>query len=179
MLPLIAFGGAYYLYDIYAATIALILAMTALLAYKKLRDNSIHKLLWVSYFLVLVFGGLTLALQDKIFLQWKPTLFAWFIALVLVGGELFAKRSLLASMISGLDIDFHLPSSVWRRLSLGWAAGMLLKGGLNLYFAFYQSEAAWVTFKIAGQFVLTLVYIMLTLFYLRHYLPALKADQES
>lgn len=170
LFPLIAFGGAYYFYDIYAATAALMVAMTLLVGYRAIRHHKVDRILLISYLLILVFGGLTLALQDKIFLQLKPTIFTWLIAIVLVGGELLGKRNLLAYLATGANSKFQLPDQVWKRLSLGWAGGMFLKGALNLYFAFYQSEAVWVTFKIAGQFGISMLYIILTLIYLRSYL---------
>lgn len=172
--PLLLFGGAYYFYDIYIATATLLVAMTAVIALHLMLKKEIHRMLWVSYFLVLIFGGATLVLQDIIFLQWKPTILTWSIGLILVGGELIAKRSLLASLFSGFD--FHLPNEVWRRLSLGWALGMFLKGGLNLYFALWHSEAVWVSFKIFGQLGLSLLYTVITLVYLRKFLITQEAD---
>ncbi len=173
-LPVVLFGIAYYLYGIHTATATLMVAMTVMIALQMMLGRKIQPMIWTSYFLVLVFGGLTLALQNVLFIQWKPTILHWAMALVLLGGTLIGKRNLLARLFSGLD--FYLPSAVWRNLSLWWAFGMFLKGALNLYFAFWQSEAVWVSFKLFGQTALTIVFIVATLVYLR---PFLMTNEEG
>ena len=82
-LPLVLFFIAYKLAGIYAAT-AVIMAATALqmlalyLIDKKL--SAMHK---ATLALVLIFGALTLALQDERFIKWKPTVLYTAIALTL------------------------------------------------------------------------------------------------
>lgn len=176
--PLLAFGGAYYLYDFYVATAALIVTMTLLVGYRWLRRGQVENILWISYLLVLIFGSLTLALQDKTFLQWKPTIFAWLLAVALIGSQLFSKRSLLERAVVGFNPDFSLPPHVWQWLNLGWALGFLVKGSLNFYFAFYHSESTWVLFKLFGQFALTALYLILTFVYLRQYLVLPDTNQK-
>ena len=79
----ISFGNLQYTLDgIYSATLILIIATTAqvLLSWaisKKLEN----RLLW-TWLAVVIFGGLTVILRDKTFIQWKPTIFNWALALV-------------------------------------------------------------------------------------------------
>ena len=176
--PLLAFGGAYYFYDIYVATAALIATMSIAVIWQWLRHRKISRVLLVSYLMVLLFGGLTLILRDTTFLKIKPTIFSWALGLILIGGELIGKRNLLSSLVTSFNPAFQLPAVVWQRLSYGWAAGMFLKGGLNLYFAYSYSEATWVTFKLFGQFALSVLFIILTLFYIRDFLTT-DADNKT
>lgn len=177
-IPLLAFGGAYYFYDIYVATAVLIVAMSVAVIWQWLRHRKISRVLLASYLMVLLFGGLSLMLRDTTFLKIKPTIFNWVLGLILIGGELIGKRNLLSSLVAGFNPKFQLPATIWRRLSYGWAIGMFLKGGLNLYFAYSYSEAIWVTFKLFGQFALSVLFIILTLFYLRDFLTT-DADNET
>lgn len=167
-LPLAAFGGAYFWYDFYVATAALMVAMGAVLAVRVLFQGKHERLFFISCLLVWIFGSLTLVLHDKSFLQWKPTIFAWLIAIVMLGSEWIGKANLIERISSKTNSKFHLPKHVWRNINLGWALGFAIKGSLNLYFAFYHTESTWVTFKLFGQPVLTLLFIALTLYYLRN-----------
>ena len=177
-LPLAAFGGAYYLYDFYVATAALMIAMGGVLAVRVLLLGKRDRFFFISCLMVWAFGSLTLVLQDKSFLQWKPTIFAWLIAISLLVSEWIGKTNLIEKISTKVNPNFHLPKKVWRGLNFGWSFGFALKGALNLYFAFYQEESVWVMFKIGGQTALSFVYLLLTLIYLRQYL-SLGADNEG
>lgn len=176
--PLAAFGVAYYFYDFYVATSALMVAMGMLLAVRVLLQNKRERLFFISCVLVWVFGSLTLLLQDKIFLQWSPTVFAWLIALVLLLSELISKANLIETITTKINPKFHLPKQAWRHVNLGWALGFAGKGGLNLYVALYHTESTWVTFKLLGQPALTILFLLLTLYYLRHDILA-KPNKEA
>lgn len=181
-LPLIAFGGAYYLYDFYVATAALMVSMLLVVIYKHLHYGHVEKIFQISCLLVWLFGSLTIMLQDNLFLQWKPTVISWLIASLLLGSEWVGERNLIAR-IAGSYIT--LPAQTWRKVNLGWSAGFFLKGALNLYFALYHEESIWVAFKLFGQFTLTVVYLAITFFFLRNYLfqavsdPSQEAKSQS
>lgn len=167
LLPLIAFGGAYYLYDFYVATAALMVTMVLAVAYRFLRYGRVEKTLQVGFLLVWLFGSLSIMLQESLFLQWKPTIFTWLIAALLFGSEWIGKRNIIARL-AGANIS--LPDTTWRRLNLGWSAGFFLKGTLNLYFALCHEESVWVAFKLFGQSAITVIYLIITVFFLRGYL---------
>src|SRR5512139_3946734 len=56
------------------ATIVVIVATMAQIAWVHFRHGKVDKMLWVSLVLVVVFGGMTLAFQDETFIKWKPTI---------------------------------------------------------------------------------------------------------
>src|SRR5262249_60564670 len=90
--PLVAFFVTYRLGGLYAATAVLMVAMVALLAFDWLRQRRIPPLHAVSTALVLVLGGATLLLHNRLFIQWKPTVLFWlesvaFGASFLIGGS--------------------------------------------------------------------------------------------
>ena len=67
--------------------------------------------------IVVVFGGLTLALQNETFIKVKPTIIYALFASVLGGGLLFG-RSFIAIMF---DQMFNLTPQGWRILTFRWA----------------------------------------------------------
>jgi len=167
-LPLIAFAGTYFLTDIYIATGVLMAALVVLAGGYWLIRGEVHKMHIATAALALVFGGLTLAVRDPMFIKLKPTVLYLLFALVLVGSVLVDDRPL---MQRALQSQLSLPAPVWRRVNEMWAGFFVFCGALNLYVAFGFSEATWVNFKLFGMLGLTLVFVLLQGLYLARYLP--------
>ena len=75
LLPVLIFAGAWiFSKDVILATGALMVALTLQVGYEKLTKGSIDKKLLLTWLLVLVLGGATLALRDPIFIQWKVSI---------------------------------------------------------------------------------------------------------
>ena len=158
LLPVVLFVTAYMLTDsIYVATAVIIPATIAQVIYARLRYGKVDRMLWASLILIVVMGGLTLALQDKRFIMWKPTLLYWLFAAVLAITPLVSKTNLVRSL---LGKELSAPDHVWSRLNLSWVAFFALLGALNLYVAFNYSEAFWVQFKLWGGMGLMLVFVV-------------------
>src|SRR4029453_6882888 len=139
-LPILVFVAVYYAFDIYYATAALMVAVTTQVAVLWLIKRPISGQTKVTFWLSLVFGGLTLLLHDKSFIQWKPTIVNWAMAGALFGSHFFSNRNLIERMLGN---QLSLPASVWVRLNFGWAAGFFIAGALNLYVARNFSEGSW------------------------------------
>jgi Intracellular septation protein A len=75
--PVIAFFIAYKLTDIYVATAVIIVAVLAQTAVQWIRHRKVSSMALISAALVLVFGGLTLAIHDEMFIKWKVTVVNW------------------------------------------------------------------------------------------------------
>ena len=161
-LPILIFFVVFFAADIYWATGALMAAVTLQVALCKLLRKPIGRELMLTFWASLLFGGLTLALRDETFIQWKPSIVNWLLAALLLGGHLLGRnpvRKLLGRQL-------QLPDRVWARLNLGWALGFFLAGVLNLAVAYNFSMEFWVAYKLVGGFALTFSYIVLTLIYL-------------
>ncbi len=161
--PILVFVAVYYALGIYYATAALMVAVTVQVAVLWFSKRPISGQMKFTFWLSLVFGGLTLLLHDKTFIQWKPTIVNWAMAGALVGSHFFAKRNLIERMLGN---QLSLPSGVWSRLNFGWAVGFFIAGALNLYVARNYSEAFWVNYKLIGGVAITLIYVLITAAYL-------------
>ncbi|MEA2938475.1 MAG: intracellular septation protein [Alphaproteobacteria bacterium] len=106
---------------------------------------------------VLVFGGLTLFLQDEQFIKLKPTIIYVLFGGVLLGGLAFGKPLL------GLVFDsmFHLTEEGWRKLTLRWALFFLALAVVNEIVWRTQTTDVWVSFKVFGVVPLTFVFAAL------------------
>jgi intracellular septation protein len=168
--PLMAFVVAYYLRGLYAATAVLMGAMLVLLAVDWLRARSIPPMHALSTVLVLIFGGATLALHDRVFIQWKPTVFFWLVSLAFVGSfwigaRTLAERLLGAALAEAFGERLRVSAALWRRLNLLWAVFYALLGALNIVVLRNFSERAWVALKLID-FVLMVLFLLVQVLWL-------------
>ena len=116
----IAFVVVYFLTkDVFLATGVLLAAVVAQVAFYKVTKRPLSNELKITFWVSLVLGGLTLLLRDETFIQWKPSIVSWAIALGLAGAQLFAGVSLLKKMM-GMEWaqNFAKPAefSDWQKL---------------------------------------------------------------
>lgn len=158
LLPIIVFFAVFKLWGIYPATAALIVVTLVMTAWLWLRERRVSRMQLITAGLVLVFGGLTLWLQDETFVKWKPTVAYWLFAAGFLGSALFTERS-FAERLMGEAIVLRDPS-LWRRVNLSWVLFFLALGGLNLYVAYRYPTETWVDFKLFGLMGLTLLWVV-------------------
>jgi intracellular septation protein len=161
--PILLFVAVFFAVDIYWATAALMVGVSAQVLIFKLIGKRISRELNMTLWASLIFGGLTLVFRNETFIQWKPTIVNWLLAASLVGSYYLGRRNLLKQL---LGKQLTLVDAVWTRLNFGWAAGFFFAGALNLVVAYNFSMEFWVTYKLVGGFALTLLYIVITMIYL-------------
>ena len=150
------------------ATVVVVAASLAQVAWLKLRGRKVDLMLWVSLALVVVLGGLTLWFHSETFIKWKPTGLYWAMGLAFLVSQLVYGRSLLKVMTGD---QLSLPDPVWRRLSWAWAAFFAGMGVLNLWVAYNFSTDTWVNFKLFGGLGLVLVFSLAQGAYISRHLP--------
>lgn len=145
---------------IFSATAVLMIASTVQVAMIKLFTGTVEKqLLWL-FAVVVVAGSATLILRNELFIQWKPTVFNWGMATVLLASLFIGKKSLLERM---LGQQLQLPKPAWLRLNQLWITNFTVVGALNIYVAYNFSQAAWVDYKLYSAFGFTLLLMILTM----------------
>lgn len=118
---------------------------------------------------VMVFGGLTLWLQDEHFIKIKPTIVnALFAAALFIG--LLAGQSLLRIVFGEV---FRLTEEGWRKLTLRWACFFVCLALLNEIVWRSFSTDVWVSFKVFAVMPLTMAFAVAQIGLLRqHELPS-------
>ncbi len=111
----------------------------------------------VSAVVVLVFGALTLYLQDDTFIKLKPTIVYTMFAGLLAAG-LLLKKPLLELLFGPV---FNLTEEGWRKLTLRWALFFIAMAVLNEAVWRNFSTDFWVNFKVFGFLPLTFLFAML------------------
>jgi intracellular septation protein len=151
LLPLAAFLIAYKFYGgIYVATATLMVAMLLSLAVLWVRAKKVPGMFAASTVLVLLFGTATLILRNARFIQWKPSIFLWLLALAFLGSAFIGKQPLAQRMLQPALGEMTLPRGDWLKLNFAWVLYGLLFGAVNLFVAYNTSEATWVNIKTWG-----------------------------
>ena len=154
--PLAVFFFANAKFGIFAATGAFMVAITVALTASWLLTRRLAIMPLVTGIVVLVFGGLTLALQDEIFIKMKPTIVNTLFGGVLIGGLFFGK-SLLGYVF---DSVFQLTDEGWRKLTLRWGLFFFVLAMVNEVIWRNFSTDFWVSFKVFGMMPLTIVFTL-------------------
>ena len=172
-LPIMLFFGAYQMdgetltvgawshtFDgIFSATAVLMIATIAvwliMLAITRRNDK---RLMWMMV-AVVVFGTATLVLRDQRFIQWKPTVFNWVMAVLFFGSQFVGEKTLL-ERFAGQQLV--LSAVIWKRLNVLWVTNFVTVGALNLYVAYQYEEAFWVSYKLYSSIGFILLMMLLT-----------------
>lgn len=173
--PLLVFFFVNARLDIFAATAWFMGAMVISLALSWLLLKKIAVMPLVTGAVVLIFGTLTLLLQDDTFIKMKPTIVNSLFAVTLLGGLLFGQ-SLLRYVFGEV---YKLKPEGWRKLTINW--------GLFFVFLAVSNEVVWrlfdtdfwVAFKVWGIMPITVVFSMLQLPILTRYALDPKAPVET
>lgn len=175
-IPIIVFFVAYKLYGMYVATAAIMAVITVQIAVQWFTKRTVNKMLLVSGALVLVLGGITLALHDPLFIQWKLTIVDGLFAIAFLASQFIGEKPLV-ERIMGHAIE--LPKKMWHQLNLMWVANFTILAVVNVYVIYNFSEEFWVGFKVWGTLGFTVLVALLQGVWISRYLPDDEADKQA
>lgn len=150
---------------IFYGTGAFMVATAIALAVSRSLLGRIPTMPLVSGVFVMIFGGLTLWLQDDHFIKLKPTIVnALFAAILFVG---LANGKSLLKFIFG-DV-FRLTEDGWRQLTIRWGLFFVFLAVLNEIVWRSFSTDFWVSFKVFGIMPLTMAFAIAQVGLLKRY----------
>ena len=174
--PLIVFFIAYLRFDLMVATAALMAATVVALALSLFFEHRIPMMPVITALIVGIFGGLTLWLDDEMFIKLKPTIVQGLISAVLLVGLMFGKPLLRPVMGTAWPMD----DAGWRRLTFRFGCFFAAMAVVNEIVWRTQSTDFWVTFKVFGLMGLTFVFGLFQMPLLnRHHTDKVKQVSES
>ncbi len=174
--PVIIFFVVNSKYDIFAATIVLMVSVVATLGISWAITRHLPAMPLVTAALVLVFGTLTVILHDENFIKLKVTILYTLLGGALIGALYFGK--LLLPIV--FDMAIHMDDAGWRKLTWRWGLFFFLLAGLNEIFRRVLTTDQWMYFKTFGILPLTVVFaIAQTPLILRHEIPAESDDTDA
>lgn len=143
-------------HGLYPATAAFMAATVIALSVSWILVRRLPIMPLVSGAVVLVFGSLTLWLQDEFFIKLKPTIVNILFGSVLLGGLLFGKSFLGLVFETVLDLD----ADGWRKLTFRWGIFFFVLAGLNEVVWRNFTTDTWVSFKVFGIMPLTFLFAL-------------------
>lgn len=141
---------------IFVATGIFIVASLVSLALSKILLDHLPRMAIVNAVVVTVFGGLTLALNDSLFIKIKPTIVNTLFGMILLGGLVMGR--LFLPMV--LDNVMRLTEEGWRKLTLRWGLFFFVLAMINEVVWRTQTEDFWVAFKVWGIMPITLAFAL-------------------
>lgn len=116
---------------LYAAIYAMIGATAVQMLIARYQTGKFENTHLITFGLLVVLGGVTLALRDPAFLMWKVSVLYVVFAAVLIVSIWVGKKPLLERM---LGKELELPAAVWRQMSWIWGLGFIGIAIVNGYY---------------------------------------------
>ena len=147
------FGGN----DIILATQVAIAATFLQVSLYWIKYRKFEKMHLITLVLISVFGGITIWLDNPLYIQWKTTILEWVFAIAFLGSHYIGKDNFVKRMMGK---TLKAPDSVWAKLNFAWVAFFTLVGFVNIYVIYNFSQEAWVDFKTFGLLGMTFVFMI-------------------
>ncbi len=174
--PLIVFFIVNSKFGIFYATGVLMAGVLLTLAVSWSVTKHLPAMPVVTAILVLVFGGLTVFLQNETFIKLKVTILYSMFGATLIGALYFGK--LLLPIV--FDMAIHIDDGGWRKLTWRWGIFFFFLAGLNEVLRRFLSTDDWVNFKVFGILPLTILFaIAQAPLILKHQIPEQEDNPES
>lgn len=157
LVPLILFFAAYQLYNLKIATMVLMAtsSLSLAIAYFKLRYVSVP--LVIGTVMIVLFGALTVLLNDETFIKLRPTIVNTLFGCTLLIGVYGFKRGLLGDIF---HMAFSLTDTGWRIFSKRFGFFFLFLAGMNELVWRTQVTDVWVDYKLFGTMGLMFLFML-------------------
>jgi intracellular septation protein len=157
-LPLIIFFACYKLAQtpnpLITATICMVITTFIALIISYILAKKIPMVALTSGIVLGIFGGLTVFLNDEIFIKIKPTIINLLFAAILFYG-FFTKKPFLSYL---LGEQIKMKNAAWLTLSMRWALFFIALALLNEIIWRNFSTDFWVQFKVFGMMPISLIF---------------------
>lgn len=165
--PLVVFFVLYYTNkDLFWATGGLLIATVISVLLTYYIERRLPFLPIFTAFAVGIFGGLTLILQDDLFIKIRPTVVNIIFGLVLLIGLVKNKLFLKILLSKALQISDY----AWRIMTIRWSIFFFILALLNEIVWRTQDEEFWVNYKVFGV-------MLLNFFFLAFHIPFIQRNQ--
>ena len=152
--PLVLFFIANGKWGIFVGTTVFVVTTAIVLPFYRWLEGRWPIMPMIGGFFVLVFGGLTLWLQDDTFIKLKPTIVNCLFGVILGGGLLFGRP--LLKPIFGTA--FQLTDAGWKQLTLRWSLFFFVLAIINEIAWRGFSTETWIASKLFVSFPLTMIF---------------------
>ena len=129
--PIVLFFVVYKTMGLYAAIYAMIGATFVQMMVGRYHKGKFENTHLITFSLLIVLGGVTLALRDPAFVMWKVSVLYVVFAVALIASIYIGKKTILQRMMGK---ELKLPDQVWVRITWLWGLGFIGISIVNAYF---------------------------------------------
>jgi len=165
LVPTCIFFIVYQLYNIFLAIEFLILFSGLLFIINFFINKKINKIYLFNFITIFIFGCFSILFHNSNYIKYKITIIYFLIFLYLFFYQIWKKKSFLKKLLEKKLTFSHI---IWKKLDIIWAIFFLFCSIINMYVSFFFSEQIWVNFKVFGLTILTLIFTVITIFYIRY-----------
>ena len=183
--PVLAFFLTWvYKHDMMLATYVIIAASALQLLIGWLVIKKVEKMHLVSFGVLFLMGGLTIALNDERFIKMKPTLLNSLFGVALLLAHVLFKRNLLrmafdAAVKNAAQMQFDLPDSTWNKLVYVWSAWFFVVAATNYFVASQFDVDIWMKFRFIGITAMNVTFFAIQLVFLSRHIKDKSSDDSS
>lgn len=157
---------------LFVATAVFMLSMTAAMLFGYFKMGHISAMQKFTFLIVMVMGGLTLYLQNEIFVKMKPSLiYSLFSSILLFG--LWRDKLYLKTV---MQMAFELEDTVWRKLTKAYIVFFISLIVANEFIWRTFDNDTWVNFKTFGLTGALFIFVIGQSLFLVKYLPQEEND---
>ena len=161
---------------IFWATGVFMAAVAAAIGWTLMKGRKLSPMLIITGTVVMVFGALTLFLQDKTFAFIKPTIINLLFAGTILG-SLAIGRNIWKT---AFEHAFKMPDHAWKIFALRWAAFYVVLAIVNEIIWRNFSEQVWANSKIFLSIPLAIIFMVVNLpFLMKHNIEDGEADDDK
>ncbi|KAA0455937.1 MAG: septation protein IspZ, partial [Candidatus Thioglobus sp.] len=124
---------------LHSAIIAMIIATFVQIAITYIWQKKFEKAQIIGLLLLIVFGGITVYIDDPVFIMWKVSVLYIVFAAALIASIWIGKQTILAKM---LGKELKLPEQIWHKITWLWGLGFIAIAWINAYYYVLPSIAA-------------------------------------
>lgn len=146
IIPPVLFFISYKLYGFFIATYTIIFSSLISVSLRWLIFKHVPRLMVAGLVILCILGGVTIYLNDPVFMKVKPTILYSSLSLA-IATSVFLDRNILKFLFDG---TLMLDRYVWKKLSLFFSGIFMLCALLNEFTWRNFPEETWVHFKVFG-----------------------------
>jgi len=151
------------------ATAVTLFASVAQISYLLIKRQKVDAMLWISFIIIMVFGGATIYFHNDTFIKWKPSVLYWCYCGAFILAQFVFKKNLIRTV---MEAQVKLPEHIWSYLSLAWTTYFFIMGVLNLWVAFHFPTDTWANFKLISMVGIMPAFIIIQSLFLSKYMEA-------
>jgi intracellular septation protein len=157
IIPIFLFFALSKYFDIFVATGALVITSCINLVFGYLYTKTFHAISVITAALAIIFGSLTIILDNESFIKIKVSIINIIFALILLSGYFFKKNFLKITFQSQINLE----DAGWKKLTMYWIIFFIALATLNEFIWRHFSTNAWINFKVFGIFGITFLFLLI------------------